>query len=112
MSPDAAGPPLAASNARVKAARKLARRAERAGQRLFLADGPKAVEGALSVEGCVVEVFATPDALEPYADLLGAAGAVTLVDGRAMDGLSDSVTPAGVVAVCLLLDVQLDELAG
>jgi TrmH family RNA methyltransferase len=112
VSPDAAGPPLAASNARVKAARKLARRAERAGQRLFLADGPKAVEGALSVEGCVVEVFATPDALEQYAGLLAAAARVTPVDGRAMDGLSDSVTPAGVVAVCRFVDVPLDRLPG
>lgn len=107
MSPDAAGPPLAASNARVKAARKLARRAERAGQRLFLADGPKAVEGALGVEGCVVEVFATADALQQYAGLLAAADRVTLVDGRAMAGLSDSVTPAGVVAVCRFLDVPI-----
>ena len=35
-----------------------------AARRLFLADGPKAVEGALSVAGCVVEVFATPRAAE------------------------------------------------
>ena len=112
MSPEGARPPLAASNARVKAARKLARRAERTGQRLFLADGPRAVEGALSVEGCVVEVFATTDALEAYADLLAAAGGVTLVEARAMDGLSDSVSPAGVVAVCRFLDVPLGSLAG
>ena len=35
----------------------------------FLADGPKAVEGALGVPGCVIEVFATVAATEQYAAL-------------------------------------------
>lgn len=91
-------------NGRVKESRKLSRRSERSERRLFLADGPKAVEGALSVEGCVVEVFATPAATEQYAGLASAAPAWTLVDDRAMASLSDSVTPAGVVAVCRFLD--------
>ena len=56
--------PLTAGNARVKEARKLSRRSVRTERRLFLADGPKAVEGALGVPGCVVEVFATPDGVE------------------------------------------------
>ena len=90
--------PLAASNARIKEARKLSRRSVRTERRLFLADGPKAVEGALGVAGCVVEVFATPLALEQHADLLATAP-VTLVDDRALASLSDSVSPAGVVAV-------------
>jgi len=97
-------PPLAASNARLKELRKLSRRSERSERRLFLADGPKAVEGALGVPGCVVEVFATPTATEQYAGLLAAAPTVTPVDDRAMAGLSDSVTPAGVVALCRFLD--------
>jgi TrmH family RNA methyltransferase len=92
--------PLAASNPRVKEARKLSRRSVRAERRLFLADGPKAVEGALSA-GCVEEVFATPAAAEEYAGRLGRS--VTLVDQRALEALSDSVTPAGVVAVCRFL---------
>ena len=75
-------------------------------------DGPKAVEGALGVPGCVVEVFATPAAQVHYAGLLGQAP-VTLVDDRAIAALSDSVTPAGLVGVCRLLDVPLtDALAG
>ena len=104
--------PLAASNARVKEARKLSRRPARAERRLFLADGPKAVEGALSVPGCVVEVFATPAAdVAPLRDAAAAAGvAWTLVDDRAMAALSDSVTPAGVVAVCRFLDRTVVEL--
>lgn len=99
--------PLTSGNTRVKEARKLSRRSVRSERRLFLADGPKAVEGALAVPDCVVELFATPAAIEEYADLLGAA-AVTPVDDRAMAALSDSVSPAGVVAVCRFLDAPLD----
>lgn len=96
-------------NARLKDTRKLSRRSVRSERRLFLADGPKAVEGALAVPGCVVEIFATPTALEQYADLLAAA-AVTLVDDRALASLSDSVSPAGVVALCRHLDRPLADL--
>ena len=91
----------------MKEARKLSRRSERSERRLFLADGPKAVQGALEVAGCVVEVFATPSATGQYADLAAAAPRWTLVDDRALASLSDSVTPAGVVAVCRFLDVPL-----
>ena len=101
--------PLTAGNTRVKEARKLSRRSVRTERRLFLADGPKAVEGALEAPDRVVEVFATPRAAEEYGALL-AGIAVTLVDERAMAGLSDSVTPAGVVAVCRFIDVPLDSL--
>jgi len=96
--------PLTAGNTRVKEARKLSRRSVRAERRLFLADGPKAVEGAQSVPDCVDEVFATPAAAEQYADLAASGPAWTLVDERALASLSDSVTPAGVVAVCRFLD--------
>lgn len=98
--------PLTVGNARVKEARKLHRRPERSGRRCFLADGPKAVEGALAEPGRVREVFATPAAAVEYAALLGDAS-VTLVDDRAMGALSDSVSPAGLVAVCDFLDVAL-----
>ena len=99
--------PLTSGNTRVKNARKLARRSFRAEERLFLADGPKAVEGALGVPGCVVEVFATPEATRQYAALAAAAPAWTLVDDRALASLSDSVNPAGVVAVARFLDRPL-----
>jgi TrmH family RNA methyltransferase len=107
---------LARGNTRVKEARKLlSRRSERSERRLFLADGPKAVEGALeaalsSGESCVVEVFATPAATEQYADLAARAPRWTLVDDAALASLSDSVTPAGLVAVCRFLDVPLADL--
>jgi TrmH family RNA methyltransferase len=102
--------PLTVGNSRVKEARKLSRRSVRTERRLFLADGPKAVEGALGVDGCVVEVFATPLALEQYADLLAVTDVtdVTLVDERALASLSDAVSPAGVVALCHHVDAPLD----
>ncbi|QCX27324.1 TrmH family RNA methyltransferase [Nocardioides jishulii] len=99
--------PLSHANSRVKEARKLSRRSVRTERRLFLADGPKAVEGALTVPGCVVEVFATVAAAEQYAALLVDVPQLWLVEDRAMDSLSDSVSPAGVVAVCRFLDVDL-----
>jgi TrmH family RNA methyltransferase len=106
--------PLTTGSTRVKEARKLSRRSVRTERRLFLADGPKAVEGALGRPGCVAEVFATPEATQRYAalaDLAATAGAGwVLVDERALASLSDSVTPAGVVAVCHALDRPLADL--
>jgi TrmH family RNA methyltransferase len=99
--------PLTAGNTRVKDARRLSRRSVRAERRLFLADGPKAVEGALGA-ACVVELFATRFALEEYAVLAARAGRVTVVDDRALGSLSDSVSPAGLVAVCSFVDVALE----
>ncbi|ANH39464.1 23S rRNA (uridine(2479)-2'-O)-methyltransferase [Nocardioides dokdonensis FR1436] len=105
--------PLVAGNARVKDARRLSRRSVRSERRLFLADGPKAVEGALEVPGRLVEVFATPAATERYDALARAAReadvAWTTVDDRALASLSDAVSPAGLVGVCHFLDVGLDE---
>ncbi|WP_067434485.1 TrmH family RNA methyltransferase [Nocardioides jensenii] len=104
--------PLTSGNARVKNARRLARRAFRSEHRLFLADGPKAVEGALSLTGCVVEVFATPEASTRYAELRANAivhdVAWTPVDERALASLSDAVNPAGVIAVCRFVDRPAD----
>jgi len=100
--------PLTTGNARVKETRKLSRRSERSERRLFLADGPKAVEGALAVPGCVVEIFATEAATEQYAELAAAAPQWTLVEDRALASLSDSVSPAGVVGLCRFLDRPLE----
>ena len=102
---------LTAGNTRVKEARKLSRRSERSARRLFLADGPKAVEGALG-RGVAVEVFVTPAAAEQYAALVAAAPRASYVDDRALRSLSDSVNPAGIVAVCSFLDVPLEQAVG
>ena len=94
----------------MRSARRLARRAFRAAQGLFLAEGPQAVREALEVPGCVRDVFALPDAHE---DLRAVAVAARipwhLVDERALDSLTETVHPQGVVAVCGLVDVPLQE---
>ena len=51
-------------------------------------------------------MFATVEATERYAAWRDAAPAWAVVDDRALASLSDSVTPAGVVAVCRFLDVH------
>ena len=107
MQPPTSSTPLTAGNSRVKEARKLSRRSVRTERRLFLADGPKAVEGALAVPGAVVEVFVTPAASEQYAALRTAEVPWTLLEERALASLSDSVSPAGVVALCRFLDRPL-----
>jgi TrmH family RNA methyltransferase len=97
--------PLSAGNARLKEIRKLSRRSVRTERRLFLADGPKAVAEALAA-GCVDEVFVRPGTPAPA---VPEGVPVTLVDERALASLSDSVTPAGVVALCRHIDVPLAE---
>ena len=61
---------------------------------------------AAVARGCAVEVFATTAALDRHAALIGDAP-VHLVTERAAKALSDTVTPAGLVAVC---DVPADAL--
>ena len=93
------------------AARKLLRRAgrERAGR--FLAEGAQAVREAVRA-GPVHELFITAEAAQRHPDLVEAARAggarISPVTDRAVAGLSDTVTPQGLVAVCDLLDVPLD----
>jgi RNA methyltransferase, TrmH family len=101
---------------RVAAARHLTRRAgrERAGR--FLAEGAKAVREALEY-GTVHELFVTPAAATRNAALVHAATMagveVSTITDRAATGLSETVTPQGIIAVCDLFDVSLPEaLAG
>lgn len=84
---------------RVAAARKLTTRSGRDEAGRFLAEGAQAVREALRY-GTVHEVFVTEAAAERHAELVAAAPAVSLVDRRAAELLSETVTPQGVVAVC------------
>ena len=110
---DAPTAPLTARSGRVKAARRLSRRADRREAGLFLAEGPQAVREALAA-GCVREVFAVADAADQHPDLVEAAARAgvpwQVVDRPASAALSDSVHPQGVVAVCRLLDVPFRQL--
>jgi RNA methyltransferase, TrmH family len=98
---------------RVAAARRLAKRAFRAADGRFLAEGPQAVREAAASPGVLVEVFATADAAQRYADIVvacRAAGApVNLVSGDVLASIAQTVTPQGIAAVCNRLDVGLDE---
>ncbi len=61
--------------------------------------------------GLVDEVFVTEAAAERHGDLL-AGLQVHLVTERAAKALSETVTPSGLVAVCTLPDVGLDDVLG
>lgn len=98
---------LTSRSGRVREARKLSRRSERWGRRLFLVEGWKAIEGALEA-GVVVEVFATATGAQEHRDLL-AGCTVTLADERAVAALSDAVAPQGLVAVCRFVDSEPDQ---
>ncbi|MCW2807352.1 MAG: methyltransferase, partial [Marmoricola sp.] len=104
--------PLSARSGRVKTARRLARRSSRAEDRLFLAEGAKALSEALHLPGGVVEVFATEAASEQYAALRKAVDDMGIswfsVGDDAITALSGAVAPQGIVAVCRFLDVDLD----
>ncbi len=98
--------PLSERSSTVVAAAKLHRRGERAAARRFLAEGPNLVEAAAR-RGLVERVFATEAAAQRYREMLTGESVATVTD-RAMKSLSDTVTPAGLVAVCTLPDPDLD----
>lgn len=104
---------LTERSARVVAAVKLHRHVGRRRARRFLAEGPNLVEAAAR-RGLVRDVFATEAAAQRHAPLLASLGdGVQLVSERAAKALSDTVTPAGLVAVCELPEIGLaDLLAG
>jgi len=100
---------LSDSNARLAAARRLTSPRGRREAGRFLAEGAQSVREALGRPGTVLELFATPAAAERHADLLARApaGAVSLISDRAAAGLSETVTPQGLVAVCARPDSGL-----
>jgi TrmH family RNA methyltransferase len=100
---------LTERSARLVAARKLTRRAGRDTAGLFLAEGRQAVAEALADPAGVREVFATEAAAAAHRDLLAAAPVpVRLLTEKAAAGLSETVTPQGLVAVCALRDVAVE----
>lgn len=90
---------------RVRAVAKLAKKAARAESGLFLLEGPQAVAEALEFRPeLVVELFATPTALERYTGIaeaaVRAAVDVEFVTEEVLASMADTVTPQGFVAVC------------
>jgi len=103
-----------AHSARLKAARRLMKRAFRQRERAFLAEGPQAVAEAFRSGAHVSDLFVTAPARSRHSDLVAAmAGAgigVHTVSGEVMDELAQTVTPQGLLAVCGFIDVPLTEL--
>lgn len=104
---------LTERSARVAAAVKLHRHVGRRRAHQFLAEGPNLV-GAAGARGLVRDVFVTELAAQRHAKLLaGQQCPIHVVTERAAKALSDTVTPAGLVAVCDMPGTGLREaLAG
>jgi TrmH family RNA methyltransferase len=97
---------------RVKAARRLTKRAFRERDRSFLAEGPQAVREALALGDVVVELFTTAEAELRHAEILFTARAagipVLRTSGEVMAELAQTVTPQGLLAVCRFVHVPLE----
>jgi RNA methyltransferase, TrmH family len=92
-------------SARVRAVARLARRAARVETGHFLLEGPQAVSEALTYRPeLVLELFATPTALERHPHLTESARRaeveIEFVSEAVLEQMADTVTPQGFVAVC------------
>ena len=100
---------------RLKAARRLNKRAFRQRERAFLAEGPQAVAEAFHCGAQVTDLFVTAPARTRHGDLVAAIATagipVHVVSGEVMDELAQTVTPQGLLAVCGFVDVPLAEVA-
>ena len=114
VSPDTGNYP-GAHSARLKAARRLNKRAFRQRERAFLAEGPQAVAEAFHCGARLTDLFVTVPARTRHHDLVAAIAAagipVHVVSGEVMDELAQTVTPQGLLAVCGFVDVPLAEVA-
>ncbi len=89
---------------RVRAVAKLTKRSARQETGLFLLEGPQAAREALAYRPeTIVEVFATPTALERHPDIREGVRAaeleVVFTTEAVLDSMADTVTPQGIVAV-------------
>ncbi|HMD94074.1 MAG TPA: RNA methyltransferase [Trebonia sp.] len=102
-----------ASSARLKAARRLTKRALRQRERAFLAEGPQAVSEALATGARVTGLFVTAPAQARHAGLVAQAADagvdVQVVSGEVMSELAQTVTPQGLLAICDFVDVPLGQ---
>ena len=102
---------------RVRAVAKLAKRDARSETGLFLLEGPQAVAEALTFRPeLLVELFATPTALERRPDIAQKAKDADIViefgTEQVLDNMADTVTPQGIVAVCRQFPAALKDILG
>ena len=89
---------------RVRSVAKLAKRPARQETGLFLLEGPQAVSEALQFRpDLILELYATPTALERYTEI-GAAATdagleIEFVTEQVLESMADTVTPQGFIAV-------------
>ena len=100
---------------RVRAVAKLSKKDARLDTGLFLLEGPQAASEALTFRPeLVIEVFATPTALERYSDIAAAAEAagieVEFVTEAVIEAMGDTVTPQGIIAVCRQFPTSLKDI--
>ena len=111
--PDSTGEYTSVRSPRLKAARRLTKRALRQRARAFLAEGPQAVTEAFRSGAPITELFVTAEARTRHGDLVTAmarAGIpVHTVSGEVMTELAQTVTPQGLLAVCGFVDVPLEQ---
>jgi TrmH family RNA methyltransferase len=103
---------------RVRGVAKLAKRDARLQTGLFLLEGPQAVTEALAYRPeLLVELFATPTALDRHSEIERAASdagiEIEFVTEHVIDSMADTVTPQGIIAVCKQFPTSVkDILAG
>jgi TrmH family RNA methyltransferase len=88
----------------VRAVAKLVKRSAREETGLFLLEGPQAAREALAYRpDTLIELFATPSAVERHGDIREAARSagidVVFTTEAVLDAMADTVTPQGIVAV-------------
>jgi TrmH family RNA methyltransferase len=102
--------------ARVKAVRRLTRRAGRERARRFLAEGPQAVREAIVAHAelnrpVVHDLFVTTAAADRHAEILAQAAEAGLepvmVSDQVLGAMTETVTPQGMLAVCAAVDRPL-----
>lgn len=105
---------------RLRAVRRLGKRAFRAADRRFLAEGPQSVTEAVAAaetgdSGALLDLVATVEGSRGHPDLLARAAALgvpaTLVSGEVMGALASTVHPQGLLGISAFRDVSMDQLA-
>ncbi|MGK9148556.1 RNA methyltransferase [Plantibacter flavus] len=100
---------------RVRSVAKLAKRPARQETGLFLLEGPQAVSEALQFRpDLILELYATPTALERYTEIGSAATdaglEVEFVTEQVLESMADTVTPQGFIAVAQQFPTSIKEI--